>query len=626
MGKTLLITFFCFVLSFSAYAVEEIRVVGAIYPPFFVETDAGYRGFDVDLLKIILKKNIRFKVVPFKEALELVADGKADIAIGGIYVTSERARIFNFTEPYLKTGLVMVVPSSSHAKKESDLKGKRICVKVSATGEKRALKLKSEMGWIVVRKISTKDCFEAVLRGEADALYNDYYNSVYYINKFYMGRLRILRGMWGPIFFEKAKIAFPVAKGREGLLFELNHGIRELKRRGMLGYLVGKWFNVPPVGFNRARLCRVFAAGMLLIVCMAFAAGLFFYYRGKRQELASFRKYLEFLPAAVIIVEKGGKLVFANREAQRLLKNAALEKLIEETDRVYFNIKDDGADERFFLRFVVPMGGKLCYLFVEISEFKRFHEESAALKRQLLSVQKLEGLGRITYQLAHDFNSVLGEILAFIELAAISLEEGDGPAVREQLEGARKRVLAFSEFARKILSFARKPVRETTSVDVNQVILEVEDILRSVLDKVAVLEVELGEIRLAKADASAVFQILLNLAINAKDAFSELGRPFRENRVRIKTYMAVADEEDVKEFPWAEPGSYVVVEFSDNGPGIPEFMLKKVFTPFFTTKKGGSGVGLFVVHELVKFMKGFVKVKTKEGEGTTFLIYLPAAG
>ncbi|NPA16016.1 MAG: transporter substrate-binding domain-containing protein [Deferribacteres bacterium] len=608
------------------WGADKVKVVGAVYPPFFIKTPSGYRGFDVDLLKIILKKDVEFRVVPFKEALDLVAKGKADMAVGGVYVTPDRAHLFNYTNPYLKTGLVMVVPSSSRAQNEGDLRGKRVCVKISATGEKRALKLKDRMNWKVVRKLSTRECFEAVLKGEADALYNDYYNSVYYINRFYVGRLRILRGMWGPIFFEEARIAFPVAKGREKLLYELNHGIRELKRREMLGYLVSKWFNVPFVNFDRARRCRFFAFGAFLILCVAGCAGFLFYHRRRRQELASFKEYLEVLPAAVLVVERGGKLLFANEKGRELLKGRKLAELIGEIDEMCLVLRDSDNEERSFLRFEVPVGGGFCYLFVEITEFKKLHEESVTLKGTLFSMQKIEGLGKVAYQLAYDFNSVLSEVLSFVEVAMVKLEEKDEAGALKCLERAKRRVIAFSQFARKMLSFAGKPVGEGASVDVNQVIEEAEYVIKSILDKVASVEIELGDVRLARADASALFQILLNLAVNARDAFSELGRPYRENRVKIKTYMVIADEEEVKSFPWARPGKYVVVEFSDNGPGISEILLKKIFTPFFTTKPGSSGIGLFVVYELVKFMKGFIKVKAKEGEGVTFLIYLPVAG
>ncbi len=621
----LMLFFIIFAFSSPGFGADRIKVVGALCAPFFTKEPSGYQGFDVDLLEIMLKGDIEFKVVPFKEALRLVAEGKADIAIGGIYVTPERARLFNYTKPYLKTGLVMVVPSKSLAKGEEDFKGKRICVKISATGESRALKLKSRMGWTIVRKVSTKDCFEALLKGEADALYNDYYNSVYLINKFYIGKLRILRDVWGPIFFEKAEIAFPVAKGRKDLLFKLNEGIRELKRREILNYLVSKWFNIPFMAPAKSDFFKAFSMGAVLILIIAGGGFSLFYYRRKKQELAFFKEYLEVLPAAVMITEKDGKVIFANDKAMQLLNEIEESKLTQEPDIVWLSVRDKRLNERFFLRFVVPIGSKLCYFFADITEFKKLQEEREALRERLLSVQKLEGLGRITYQLAHDFNSVLSSILSSVELALIKLQEEDKSEVKKQLEDVRKRVLAFSEFARKILSFAREPVRETSPIDVNHLVSESEYIIRSILGKVADVEIELGEVRLAQADPSALFQILLNLATNARDAFVELGRPIHENKVKIKTYMAVADEDELKEFPWAEPGSYVVIEFSDNGPGIPKALLNKVFEPFFTTKVGSTGVGLFVVQELIKFMKGFLKVKTEEGKGTTFLIYLPMA-
>ncbi len=615
---------FSFLFLFSSCAFSQIKVVASYYEPFFFKEGNTYKGLDVDIINFILKESVDYKVVPFKDAIAMVANGTADMAAGAIYVTKERWKLFNYTVPYLKTGLVLVVPSRSNVKRERDLYGKRICVKISATGEKRAERLKGKLHWLIVRRMNTKDCFEAVARGDADALYNDYYNSLYMINKFYLGELKIVKGVWGPLLLEKNYIAFPVSKKRKELLFRLDQKIIDLKKEGILNFLVNKWFNVAPVDYQKRIFLRALILGIVIIFFIAFLAfvGLLFY--RKKRELSFFRDYMEFLPTAVVVTEKDGKIIFSNREARRLLEEIDWEKLIQNSSSPWIEVKDKKLNDRFFLRMRVPVNGHFCYIFVDLTELKRAQEEREILKEKLITAQKLEGLGRVTYQLAHDFNKVLTEILSSVEISLSKLEERDLEEIKHYLEDIKRKVFSFSDFARRLLAFAREPVKEASFVDVNYIIKETEYILEGILGKTAQIKMELGDVRLAKADPVAIFQIMLNLATNARDALAKLGRPAKDNKVIIRTYMAVADEEDVKDFPWAKPGGFVVIEFSDNGPGIPKPLLNKIFEPFFTTKSEGTGIGLFVVNELLKQMGGFLKVKTKEGRGTSFLIYLPA--
>ncbi|WP_456432193.1 ATP-binding protein [Thermosulfuriphilus sp.] len=253
----------------------------------------------------------------------------------------------------------------------------------------------------------------------------------------------------------------------------------------------------------------------------------------------------------------------------------------------------------------------------DITEMKRAEEEKEALQAQLIHAQKMEAIGRLTAGICHDFNNILMAVMGNVELLLYSVEEDD-PAYR-RLMVIKEAVERANRLTRDLLAFSRRQIFSPQVLDVNELIAKLENLLKRTLGEDIRLRLNLAErIWPIKADPSHLEQIILNLAVNAREAMVEGGE------LLLKTENIEVDE------AWAEryqmpPGAYVRLTVTDTGCGIPEEILDKIFEPFFTTKKEGTGLGLATVYGIVKQNMGHISVFSRPGEGTTFYIYLPRA-
>ncbi|HEY3349183.1 MAG TPA: PAS domain S-box protein [Thermoanaerobaculia bacterium] len=240
------------------------------------------------------------------------------------------------------------------------------------------------------------------------------------------------------------------------------------------------------------------------------------------------------------------------------------------------------------------------------------------LEAQLAQAQKMEAVGRLAGGVAHDFNNLLTVIAGYAELLNETLAENreDRESVGEILKAAGR----ATSLTRQLLAFSRRQILETRVLDVGAVVAETEKMLRRLigedLELVVVRPAGLGHV---KADAGQVEQILLNLAVNARDAMPDGGRLVIElENVHLREPLLAAPE--------AVPaGRYVLIAVTDTGTGMDAETLGHVFEPFFTTKeKGkGTGLGLATVYGIVRQSGGYVTAASSPGAGTTFRIYLP---
>ena len=240
------------------------------------------------------------------------------------------------------------------------------------------------------------------------------------------------------------------------------------------------------------------------------------------------------------------------------------------------------------------------------------------LEEQLLQSQKMEGIGRLAGGVAHDFNNILSVVLSYTASAMEKLREGD--PLRDDLlevENGGKRAAALT---RQLLAFSRKQVLQPEPLDLNRIVAETEKMLHRIIgediDLVKVLSPDLG---LVKADPGQIEQVLMNLAVNARDAMSEGGK------LTIETANVELDADYAARHAEAVAGPHVMVAVSDSGVGMDETTLARVFEPFFTTKGPGkgSGLGLSTVYGIVRQSGGTINVYSEPGKGTTFKIYLP---
>lgn len=241
-----------------------------------------------------------------------------------------------------------------------------------------------------------------------------------------------------------------------------------------------------------------------------------------------------------------------------------------------------------------------------------------ALEGQLRQAQKMDAVGRLAGGVAHDFNNLLTAILGYSELLLAGLERDD-PRWR-QVEQIRKAGERATSLTKQLLVFSRHQQVERRVIDVNAIVADMEVMLTRLIGEDLAVELVLApDLGRVLADAGQVEQIILNLAVNARDAMPQGGR------ITIETAnVLLAGEAKGLRRP-VEPGDYVMLAVSDVGTGIADDVLTHLFEPFFTTKPAGkgTGLGLSTVYGIASSAKGTVSVDTELGSGTTFKVYLP---
>ena len=254
----------------------------------------------------------------------------------------------------------------------------------------------------------------------------------------------------------------------------------------------------------------------------------------------------------------------------------------------------------------------------DISSRKHLEAEGEKLQAQLLQAQKMEAVGRLAGGVAHDFNNVLGAILANTDLA---LEElGPDHPVSADLIEIRKAAERSADLTRQLLAFARKQTITPRVLDLDQTITGMLKMLRRLLREDVTLEWVPGTATWpVRLDPTQLDQILVNLCINARDAIADVGR------ITLETANCTIDEGSRGTHLDAAPGDYVRIAVVDDGCGMEPEVKARLFEPFFTTKGvgRGSGLGLATVHGIVEQNRGFIDVSSEPGHGTTFRIYLP---
>jgi len=244
--------------------------------------------------------------------------------------------------------------------------------------------------------------------------------------------------------------------------------------------------------------------------------------------------------------------------------------------------------------------------------------EMENLEAQFRHAQKLESVGQLAAGVAHDFNNILTVIQGYSD-NLLARHDGDAGLTNplKQISGAARRAATLT---RQLLMFSRKQVLQPKTLDLNAVLRNLSNMLGRLLGEDVALETKLAaELPLLQADTGMLEQVIMNLAVNSRDAMPKGGQ------LRIQTSAMEIDAAYVKQHPESHVGRVVCLSVADTGHGMDKNTLGRIFEPFFSTKEvgKGTGLGLATVYGIVKQHQGWIEVKSEVGVGTTFHIYLP---
>ncbi|MBW2605193.1 MAG: PAS domain S-box protein [Deltaproteobacteria bacterium] len=360
-----------------------------------------------------------------------------------------------------------------------------------------------------------------------------------------------------------------------------------------------------------------------------------------RESESKFRNLFDLSPQAIALTEiKSGKLVDVNHKLCELTKYAKEEILglnttetgfYRETDRSRFlkELQSSGEVNGFEMDFKVKDNSVLhTLMFARIIQIAGvsfimtiFHNvtEQKRLEAQLQQAHKMESIGTLAGGIAHDFNNILGIIIGNAELALDNVPEGNPAHVN--LEEIRTAGSRAKDVIRQLLSFARKTELEKKPTNIAPIIQESGRLLRSSIPtSINIRQNITKDVDTILADPTQINQILINLCTNADHAMPDGGM------IEITLKNVKLDENSTAQYPGLHPGRYVNLTVTDKGHGISQEYIDRIFDPYFTTKDvgKGAGMGLAVVHGIVKEHNGIITVESELGKGTAFGIFFPA--
>ncbi len=254
------------------------------------------------------------------------------------------------------------------------------------------------------------------------------------------------------------------------------------------------------------------------------------------------------------------------------------------------------------------------------AERQKADQERRLLEARLLQAQRMEAVGLLASGVAHDFNNILTVISGqcHLLLSKASLDDAGRDRVQE-IDKAAERAASLT---RQLLAFSRRQVLQPSVLDLNQVLQDMNGMLARVIGEDVIIECALAsDLGRVKADRGQIEQVIVNLAVNARDAMP------RGGRLTMRTRNVEVDEDRARRTAGLKRGSYVMLSVIDRGAGMSDEVLSRIFEPFFTTKElgRGTGLGLSTVYGIVKQSDGFIQVSSAPGEGSTFDVLLPLA-
>ena len=245
-------------------------------------------------------------------------------------------------------------------------------------------------------------------------------------------------------------------------------------------------------------------------------------------------------------------------------------------------------------------------------------ELNAEIEKKLLQGQRLETIGKLSSGMAHDFNNLLSSIFGSLNLLKKRVPQQEN--VTRMIDNIENCAARARDLTKGLLSFGKPTIKQRELIKPNHLITELSKVINQTFPKEITYESKAEEkVNDILGSPTEIYQILLNLCVNAKEAIKGIGK------ITLSAKNVFVDDKNISNFPWLDKGKYVCFAVTDTGEGISEENIRKIFDPYFSTKKKdtGSGLGLYVTYGIIKAHGGYVDVTSKINEGTTFNVYIP---
>lgn len=633
-------------------------------PYEFINNKNEPDGYNVELTRAIARQSdlkVNIELGQWSDVMRELETGKIDALTGMLY-SDERDKVFDFSIPHVVISYAVFVRKDSTFQNPMDLMGKEVIVVENVYAHDWLTR--NDFTPHVVTVARPEEALQLLSQGRHDCAVLARLHGLDLLRSLDIDNLKTI----GPPVLTQ-KMGFAVKAGNADLLAKINEGLYRVQASGEYDRIFRKWFSVYEQKRFQDRLVQIGKLVGLPLIVLLVLAGLWI--RSLKHLVASrtqalkenqilLNRIVQGTPLPTLVLDRNGKLLLWNRACEELTgisaaaaadrfqnhpqkeetANPFLLKLITEKIPADSEGHRMSARPKFLKNFpdatelevcIPQIGDTGCWLYGTIVRFcdEQGHPigiietwqdltDRKNLEKQLAHAQRLEAMGRLAGAIAHDFTNFLQAILVFTDTAKFEISV-DSP-IRYHLDGIQKTVFRAKELINQIKVFSRQNLLAPKPVQLKAVVEKAAASVKTVVSGAIDLRLSIDSDARIMADEVPIIQVVSNLCMNAVDAMADTG-----GTLTVGLSTLELTQETARRHPELRPGAYAKLTVADTGKGIPAEHLERIFEPFFTTRKreGGSGMGLAIVHGIVKGYDGVISVESKVGMGTVFEILWP---
>lgn len=607
------------------------------YPPYeFMDENGVYRGFNVDMMRAIaIEQGLEIEFIPmsWQEAMEALEKGEVD-AVQGMTRSKSREEKFDFTLPIITNSqAIFVLEETNYISSVEDLKGRRVSFQEGDISYELSLEVEGINSYI---RTNQEEAIDLLLEGKVDAFMGNRLTGIYYLQR--EGNFDKVKIVGEPMY--ETEYCISVANGNQHLLELFNYGIEAINKNGTYDKIYKKWFGETFVDRSRyfknllyISMTILFAVSILALVNLYWNKNLKKKVEERTGELNTLNKeleeqkreieksnklkgkILESILSGIIVFDNYDRLIEYNKAAERILnKKLCLAeywtnlKLEEEYGLKGYDVAKKGKvatgnkkiitnNKELYINYnFIPInkpGEGIILLINDLTDIKKY-EEMASYN------DKMQALGQLSAGIAHEIRNPLTSINTFIDLIPYKLQ--DEQFRKELVTITKKEINRMNELITQLIDYTKPAIRQPTSFYIHEVLEEVLILFSNQCKKNRIQIVKDMSRISVFADRNQIKQVLVNIILNSIESIEGGGE------IRISTLKGDT------------AGSIVI---KDNGCGIAQEHINKIFQPFFTLKPHGTGIGLAITRKLVEENKGNISIESHENRGTTMTVSLP---